>query len=227
MNSPNSERISGTASWAFILGMIGFLLIPVAFFLGMVAFFIIALAACMASAIALSVIGPKTVSRAAIWSFVFGLLGPISWAALGFVDDAISLPVVFGLILIWISLITGPVGIACAISYSYKLKRHHVSHVGARFAIAGLIFGIANSSLIPLLFIPSDVLFNDPTRAMHSRARNDMRTIATALEAYYADRSCYPQSSSDPSRNLFAAFGRKSKWSHSQHSGFLPLDPGA
>jgi predicted nucleic acid-binding Zn ribbon protein len=62
---------------------------------------------------------------------------------------------------------------------------------------------------------------DESRRSPISRAKNDLRSISTALESYYVDYNCYPISSSNLSQNLYACYGSESPMSSQPTFGLL------
>jgi hypothetical protein len=153
---------------------------------------------------------PDRISRPAAWSFILALA-----AILLFV-----IPLACREALIEEALVTmislSPLFSVAAIIIGrfsrYRQKKGRSRIISAFLSETGLALGIASIIYVIFLSIPSDVLFGfvDP-RSKVSRAKNDMRSIATALESYYNDHNCYPQSTSDTLRNMYAPFGPKSR----------------
>jgi Tfp pilus assembly protein PilE len=85
-----------------------------------------------------------------------------------------------------------------------KIKKGLSSPASKTFALVGMILGIAATAIM-LIMIPILVaiavpnFFQAQTRAKVSRIKADLRTCATALEAYYIDNNAYPQPDYDNS----------------------------
>lgn len=69
---------------------------------------------------------------------------------------------------------------------------HHGGSVrGSRgFTLVELLIVVAIIAILALVALPN--LLNAQVRAKVSRAKADMRTIATAMEAYHTDKNAYP-----------------------------------
>jgi Tfp pilus assembly protein PilE len=59
------------------------------------------------------------------------------------------------------------------------------------FTLIDLLIAVATIAILTLISVPS--LFTVQVHAKVARANGDMRTLATALEAYHADHNRYPQ----------------------------------
>lgn len=85
--------------------------------------------------------------------------------------------------------------------------------------LLGWMIIIAILMIIAAFVIPD---FMEPVhRPKTANVRTDLRSISTALEAYYVDDNRYPLSFSDISRNLFARFGADSPMSSQPTFGLL------
>jgi type II secretory pathway pseudopilin PulG len=142
-------------------------------------------------------------SLMAIWSLVFGILGFLTF----------FLPL-FGLL--------GAIFGAMALS---RIRKSQGRLTGSTPAIIGLVLSIISLCLfgVVLLFAAIAVpnFLEAQTRSKVSRARNDMRSMATALESYYVDYNKYPASSSNASGNLYAYLGPNSPMSSQPTFGLL------
>lgn len=76
-----------------------------------------------------------------------------------------------------------------------------------RGCFIGLILGVVILVLLPIIGILAAIAIPNfieaQTRAKVSRARADLRAMATALEMYYVDTNDYPAWSDDPRQNAF------------------------
>ncbi|MFB3896332.1 MAG: type II secretion system protein GspG [bacterium] len=130
---------------------------------------------------------------------------PQSGTASGMAIAAMVIGIV-GVVSPFLGIILGPISIFLSIKEFKKIKTGLSTQVSKTFALVGLILGIIATAiaLIMLLFfavimIPD--IFSERYHSKVSHTQTELRSCATALEAYYIDNNAYPQPEYDFQHN--------------------------
>ena len=93
---------------------------------------------------------------------------------------------------------------------------------GSAFTLIELLIVVAIIAILALIAVPN--FLEAQTRAKVSRVKNDMRTIATAWEAYHVDWNCYPR---DQDNRLWhsSQFGLRQVTTPIAYITSPPMDP--
>lgn len=129
---------------------------------------------------------PAKTSSLAVWTLIIGVLSMLCIGPLGCI----------------VTLLAGN-------SALKEIKKSNGELKGTRLTVTGISIGIFGMIIWYVVWAPP--LGSPEVRPRVARAKYDLRVIGVALESYFADHRCYPQSTSDISRNIYAGFGPKSK----------------
>ena len=105
------------------------------------------------------------------------------------------LSLVFGILgLTCMCILTGIPAIILGFLARKEIRESKGQKTGNGMAIAGIAMGFISTVIIPLLLVAISVpnFLEAQERSKVSRAKSDLRSMATGLEAYYVDNSVYP-----------------------------------
>src|SRR5262245_32520578 len=91
------------------------------------------------------------------------------------------------------SLMRKPLCVSASVNAYRKhklLSRNNSSRITAAFTLIELLVVVGIIAILALIALPN--LLEAQTRAKIARCKSDMRTIATAMEAYAVDQNKYP-----------------------------------
>lgn len=105
-----------------------------------------------------------------------------------------------------------------------NMDRPYKSERGAIAKHLGLaVFVIIVISILALVALPN--FLGSRSRPSVSRVRADLRSVATAIENYYVDRSTFPAWSARQDANIFSKEGREAKFADGLLPTFALLNP--